>query len=147
MIGQSCGVHPSASNCSTTDSSHCLCLTHIHSLTSTMSMTSHLLYLMKGTLMNFYIICFTACRLRRSVPSKKALHTKSCNKYKGVLFLGSMVHIKWVICSNIVVSFIYHWLLVHIAWWDCVVWSPDGIHQWTSPGLRDVSTTQSLPAN
>ena len=73
MISQSSGVHPSASNCSTTDSSHCLWLTHIHSLTSTMSMASHLLYLMKGTLMNSYIICFTACRLRRSVPSKKAL--------------------------------------------------------------------------
>ena len=39
-------------------------------------------------------VCSTACQLRRSVPSKKASHTKSCNKYKEVLFLGSMAHIK-----------------------------------------------------
>ena len=45
------------------------------------------------------------------------------------------------------ISCIYQWPLVHIAWWDGIIWSPDGVHPRTSLGLRDVSRAESLTAN
>ena len=37
--------------------------------------------------------------------------------------------------------------LVHIAWWDCSVWCPDGIHWWAISGLWEIWRAESPTAN